>query len=493
MKILRSLLKETPYSLFGNEGLLSCEIYDLCYNSAEARANTVFFCLVGAHADGHDFAAQAYEKGARVFVCERALTLPSDVLQIIVPNSRIALAEISANFFSHPEKLLKLIAITGTKGKSSVCEMISHVFTLAGKKIASIGTIGIKIGDYTEETQNSTPESYVLYKNFEKMVSLGVEYAVMEVSSQAVMQHRVHGLHFAAAVFTNLSRDHIGAGEHPNFEHYKACKKEVFRHADIAFINADDVFAWEFSRACACPVQTYGIEEKANMQAKNVVPFRENGVFGVSFSCRGSSVPFKLPIPGIFSAYNALAAVSVCHRFGISLSACAFALGTVRVRGRFETVKTARQDITCIIDYAHNKKSLSSALAALREYAPNRIICVFGSVGGRTKHRRREMALAAGELADICIVTSDNPNFEPPEEIISDIAEHIPPEKCVCISDRAEAVRHALKIAESGDFLLFAGKGHEEYQLVNGKKLPFSEQELIKKYSELLFLKVNQK
>lgn len=485
MKNLSSLIEKTEYTLYGDTAYLAFPVEDLCYNSAEARANTVFFCLVGAHADGHDFAAQACEKGARVFVCQRILPLPSDVLQIIVPNSRVALAEMSASFFSHPEKKLKLIGITGTKGKSSVCEMISHIFTQAGKKIASIGTIGIKIGDYTEETQNSTPESYILYKNFAKMTSLGVEYAVMEVSSQAVMQHRVHGLHFAAAVFTNLSRDHIGAGEHPNFEHYKACKKELFRHADIAFINADDIFAWEFSRACACPVQTYGIEERANVQAKNIVPFRENGVFGVSFSCLSDgSVPFKLPIPGDFSVYNALAAVSVCHRFGISLSACASALVTVRVRGRFETVQTARQGITYIIDYAHNEKSLSSALAALRAYEPNRIICVFGSVGGRTKHRRREMALAAGELADICIVTSDNPNFEPPEEIIAEIAAYIAPEKCVCITDRAEAIRHALEIAENGDFLLFAGKGHEEYQLINGKKLPFSERELIERYAK---------
>ncbi len=487
MKTLCSLLSSIEYSLLGKKSLLSLSVEDLCYNSENARKNTVFLCLVGAQADGHAFAVQAYEKGVRAFVCERALPLPSDVLQIIVPNSRIALAEMSANFFSHPEKKLKIIGITGTKGKSSVCEMISHVFMQFGKKIASIGTIGIKICDYTEETQNSTPESYVLYKNFAKMVSLGVEYAVMEVSSQAVMQHRVHGLRFDAAVFTNLSRDHIGACEHPDFEHYKACKKEVFRHANIAFINADDVFAWEFSHACTCRVQTYGIEEKADLQAKNIAPFRKNGVFGVSFSCRNSSVPFKLPLPGDFSVYNALAAAAVCRHFGISPAECATALATVSIRGRFETVPTARRSITCIIDYAHNEQSLSSALSALRAYKPNRIICIFGSVGGRTKIRRREMALAAGELADICILTSDNPNFEPPEKIIAEIAEYIPPEKCVCIADRAEAVRYALETAESGDFLLFAGKGHEEYQLINGKKLPFSERELIEKYSELLF------
>ncbi len=490
MKTLRSLLPTTEYCLSGEKSLLSRSVSDLCYNSADARENTVFFCLVGCNADGHGFAKEAYAKGARVFVCEHAIGLPSDSLQIIVPNSRAVLAEMSANFFGHPEKKLRLIGITGTKGKSSVCEMISHIFAFAGRKIASIGTIGIKIGDDTEETQNSTPESYVLYKNFAKMASIGVEYVVMEVSSQAVMQHRVHGLHFGAAVFTNLSRDHIGEGEHPNFEHYKDCKKELFRRADAAFINADDVFAFEFSRACTCPAQTYGIDENADMRAKNIVPVRENGAFGVSFACYGEKDKFNLPIPGKFSVYNALAAVAVCRHFGISTSACAAALASVRIRGRFETVQALRNDITCIIDYAHNGKSLSSILTTLREYEPERIICVFGSVGGRTKHRRREMALAAAELADLCIVTSDNPNFEPPEEIIAEIAEYIPPEKCICISDRAEAIHRALETAQSGDFLLFAGKGHEEYQLIRGKKLPFSERELIENYC---FSKVTRK
>ncbi len=488
MKTLCSLLPQNEYFILGDRGLLDLPVADLCYNSADARENTVFFCLVGANADGHSFAAQAYERGARIFVCERALALPCDALQIIVPSSRAALAEMSAEFFGHPEKSLTLIGITGTKGKSSVCEMISHILTLAGKKVASIGTIGIKIGDYTEVTENSTPESHILYKNFAKMASLGVEYVVMEVSSQAVMQYRVHGLHFAAAVFTNLARDHVGEGEHPNFWHYKACKKALFRHADMAFVNADDVFAPEFSRACICPVKTYGIEEKNGLQAKNIVPFHKNGVFGVSFSCGNTT--FKLPIPGEFSVYNALAAVSVCRHLGVSLSSCAAALADVRVRGRFETVRAARGNITCIIDYAHNGRSLSAVLTALRGYAPRRIICVFGSVGGRTKERRRDLALAAAELADVCVVTSDNPGFEPPEDIIAEMAEYIPPEKCVCITDRAEAVHYALEMSESGDFLLFAGKGHEEYQLVGGKKLPFSERELIESYS---FSKIIQK
>ncbi|MBQ8862367.1 MAG: UDP-N-acetylmuramoyl-L-alanyl-D-glutamate--2,6-diaminopimelate ligase [Clostridia bacterium] len=492
MKKLRYVCKKTKYTLFGNKNLLSEDICDLCYRSAEARKNTIFFCLKGAHTDGHNFAAEAYKNGARIFVCEHILPLPQDVLQIIAKNSRFALAEFSAEFFDHPERKLKLIGITGTKGKSSVCEMIFHILTQSGKKAASIGTLGIKIGDYTKETQNSTPESYVLYKAFAKMLSLGVEYVAMEVSSQAAMQHRVHGLHFIAAVFTNLSRDHIGDGEHPNFEHYKACKKAIFKSADMAFINADSPFATEFAKV-ACRVQTYGTEN-ADFTAKNINNFCSKNFFGVSFLCRAKNGDFyvNLPIPGDFSVCNALAAISVCRHLGIETEACSSALATVHVRGRFELVETKRRDITCIIDYAHNGESLRTVLGTLREYARRRIICVFGSVGGRTQMRRRELALAADELADICIVTSDNPDFEPPEEIIGEIAEYISPKKCFCITDRAQAVRCALEMAERGDFLLFAGKGHEEYQLICGKKLPFSERELIKKYAEYSFLGLNQ-
>lgn len=493
MKKLSSLLKKNKYTFRGNKALLSEDICDLCYNSVKAKENTVFFCLVGEHADGHTFAAEAYEKGTRIFVCERKLPLSDSALQIIVGNSRKALAEFSAAFFSHPERKLKIIGLTGTKGKTSVCEMILHILTKAGKKAASIGTLGIKIGGNIEETTNSTPESYEIYKAFAKMVDIGAEYAVMEVSSQAIMQHRVHGLHFSAAVFTNLSRDHIGSGEHPNFTHYKECKKLLFKNADIAFINSDSPFSEEFVRACDCPAVTYGKEE-ADIMAHSIKKWVSENTFGISFLflADNNTTQVKTPMPGEFSVYNALAAIAVCTHFGITLDKCAKALASVRVRGRFELVESARRDVTCIIDYAHNGKSISSVLTALREYNPNRIICVFGSVGGRTQMRRRELALAASELADICIVTSDNPDFEPPEDIIGEIASYIPPKKCFCITDRAEAVRRALEIAENGDFVLFAGKGHEEYQLINGKKLPFSERELIEKYAGSLNWELNQ-
>lgn len=484
MKTLYSLLSEIEYALFGDEKLLSANVEDLCYDSRKAKKGAAFFCLAGAKADGHDFAPEAYANGARVFFCERALSLPAGCLQVTVKNSRAALAHVSAAFFDHPEKKLALIGVTGTKGKSTVCEMIAHILNSAGKKCAVIGTLGITMGGKTQETENSTPESFIIYKALAEAVSRGAKYAAVEVSSQALCTHRTGGLHFSAAVFTNLSRDHIGEHEHPDFAHYKEAKKSLFSRADAAFINADDAFAAEFAHACACPVYTYGTAGRSDITANSLRPFRTGGVLGVSFTAVSGSekVYAELPLPGVFSVQSALCALAVCHRFGVPLRASARALAALRVRGRFELVPCRRRDITCIIDYAHNAASLSCALSALREYAHGRIICIFGSVGGRTRERRRELGKAAASLADRAIVTSDNPDFEAPEDIIAEIAAHIPAEKCVRIADRARAVAYALDIASAGDILLFAGKGHEQYQLVNGKKLPFSERELIKNH-----------
>lgn len=484
MKNLFSLLKEIEYKLYGNKALLFSPVTSICYSSREARKGAAFFCLKGEKNDGHIFAQEAYKKGTHIFFCERFLSLPEDTIQIRVKNARAALALISADFFEHPEKKLVIIGVTGTKGKSTVCEMISHILNSAGKKCSVISTLGIKIDGETTETENSTPESYIIYKALKEAITKNIKYAIVEVSSQALCRHRIDGLHFDAAVFTNLSRDHIGESEHPDFTHYKEAKKSLFLRADTAFINIDDDFGKEFSSFCSCPVYTYGAENKADIRAKNFRSSLENGAFGVSFiyEHKANKTQVKLPLPGQFSALNSLASIAVCTHLGVPAEICAKALLHIQIDGRFEIAACSRSDITCIIDYAHNKKSLENAIFALREYNPKRIICIFGSVGGRTKERRHELGETAAALADICIITSDNPDFESPENIINEIASYIPNEKCVCITDRSKAIEYALEIAESGDFLLFAGKGHEQYQLINGKKLPFSERELIKKH-----------
>ena len=489
MKKLSAVIEETSYSLFFNrdfyteEAILNMNIEDLSYNSKKARGGVIFFCLVGAKADGHSFAHEAYRAGVKIFVCERVLSLGDDAVQIVVPNSRIALAEMSASFFGHPEKKLKIIGVTGTKGKSSVCEMIYHIFTSCGKKAALIGTIGIKTPKEFIPTENSTPESYILYKSLNKMYECGTEFVAMEVSSQAIYQDRIHGIFFDASIMTNLSEDHIGPYEHPNFEHYKNCKKELFRKTKYAFLNIDDTYFKEFSNYASCNILTYGINENADIVARDIMPFKAGNIFGISFECSafGKNTSVTLPVPGMFSVYNALSAIAVCRYFGISIFDSSHALENVRIKGRFETVNTPLENITCVIDYAHNKDSLRRVLETIKEYSPSRLVCVFGSVGGRTKQRRKDMELVANALADYCIITSDNPDNESPGDIIDDIAQYISPEKYIKIEDRADAIKYAIETAKDGDFILFCGKGHEEYQLINGKKIYFSEKEIITK------------
>lgn len=481
MKSLKHLLCSVEYRS-SSENIESISISDIAYNSANAGRGVLFVCIKGSVSDGHDFASAAYAAGSRAFICERTLDLPPDAVQIEVSDTRAALAVISSEFFSHPEKKLTLIGVTGTKGKSTVCEMIRHILCCSGKKAASIGTVGIRIGEKMESTQNSTPESYILYRSLSQMVESDVEYAVIEISSQAIMQKRVCGMQFDAAVYTNLSRDHIGGFEHPDFEHYKECKKELFKNCKAAFINVNDSFGIEFAKASLCPVYTYG--DFAKTTAQGIRYTKVGGKFGTEFVCICGEEKQRvyIPMPGKFSCENALAAISVCAYFGIPLSISAEALKSFHIKGRFETVEIPRRDISCVIDYAHNERSMEYALSSLSEYPHNRIICVFGSVGDRTRERRRGMAILASRFSDLCIITSDNPGGEDPNYIIEEISGYIPSDKRVCISDRKKAIEYALDIAESGDILLFAGKGHEEYQLIKGKKLPFSEEAIIKEY-----------
>ena len=456
-------------------------VQDIVYDSRKARSGVIFVCIVGAVADGHRFAASAYEKGARIFICEKPLSLPEDAVVFFSENTRRALASLSAAFFDHPENKLRVIGVTGTKGKSTVCEMIRHILCENGIPAASVGTIGIRIGDTLTPTGNTTPESYELFRIFSDMLNQGIRYAIMEVSSQGVKLDRIWGIRFFAAVMTNLSEDHIGGAEHPDFEDYKRCKKELFLRCDHAFFNANDPFFNEFYEHAPCEKQTYAISEKADFSAKAILPTATERGFGSSFilSYQGIRRDAFVPFPGEFSVSNALAAVAASSLAGISPENALEALGSVRVGGRFEIIPTALPSVTFVIDYAHNGESLSAALRALRAYRPRRLICLFGSVGGRTEIRRRELGIAAAAYADFTILTSDNPDKEPASEIIADIASHMKNADYVSVPDRGEAIAYAVSVAEPGDIVLLAGKGHETYQLINGKRVPFSEREIL--------------
>lgn len=479
MKKLTDLLSGIKYSSASD--ISEMTVSDIVYNSKKAFGGALFVCMRGAVSDGHRYARDAYERGARIFICEHEIDLPSDAVLIEVENARAALADISANFFDHPEKKLYLIGITGTKGKSSTCAMIFHALNSCGVKTGSIGTYGVCIGDTREPTENSTPESYELYRIFDKMVRAGLDTAVMEVSSQAVYQERIRGLTFDTAVMTNLSPDHIGKYEHPDFEHYKNCKKELFRRCEYAVFNKDDAYYEEFSSYAKCGQAAYSALGSADFYARDIEKAVHDGRFGISFTAydEHGKATVALPFPGIYSVYNALAALAVCRRRGIGLHEFAQSVRTVSVPGRFEYVPTNDSGVSYIIDYAHTGASLRSVLAAIYEYHPRRIICVFGSVGGRTELRRHELGEAANKYADYSLITADNPDCEDPEKICRDIATCMDFGKYEIIADRVSAIRRAVSMAQAGDIVLFAGKGHEEYQLIRGEKVPFSERKII--------------
>ena len=368
-------------------------------------------------------------------------------------------------------------------------EMIRHILCKNGIPAASIGTVGVRIGDTVTPTGNTTPESYELFRIFAEMVEKGICYAVIEVSSQGIKLDRVFGIPFFAAVMTNLSEDHIGGAEHPDFEDYKACKKALFSRCEHALFNADDPYFEEFWESAPCEKKAYSISEEADIFAKSILSTATEKGFGSSFILKhdGKKTDAFVPFPGEFSVSNALAAVGVAMLADVSAESAVDALSDVRVAGRFEIVPTAL-GATFVIDYAHNGESLTAALNALRKYRPNRLICLFGSVGGRTEIRRRELGVSASAYADFSILTSDNPDKEPPLDIIADIERYMQNAPYAVIPDRKEAIEYAVSIAEEGDIVLLAGKGHETYQLVGGKKEPFCEREILTVATEKLAL-----
>jgi UDP-N-acetylmuramoyl-L-alanyl-D-glutamate--2,6-diaminopimelate ligase len=320
------------------------------------------------------------------------------------------------------------------------------------------------------------------------MAAEGVKYLIMEVSSQAIYMDRIHGISFETVAFTNLYEDHIGGAEHPTFEHYRDSKRRLFTEylSENVIYNADDPFSEYMISECKSKKRisfSAAGNKSASIYAQNILASRNDRALGISFDTHtdGNCIHSFIPMPGSFSVCNALLALAICKTAGIDIKSALDRLEYVSAEGRFETVSLPN-GATVIIDYAHNGASLTAALTALKEYSPKRLICLFGSVGGRTFGRRRELALAASSLADLCILTADNPDFESPEDVIDDIASHFPPSSTcpyVKIPDRRDAIRFAVANAENGDIVLLAGKGHEDYQLVSGKKIPFSERAII--------------
>ncbi len=479
--------------------MLSRQIVSLCHNSRYADPTCLFFCKRGALTDGHKYAPHAYENGARFFVAERELDLPDDAAVIIVKDSNEALRRLALIFYGDPASKLRVIGITGTKGKTTVALSVYNIASASGYKVGYIGTNGIYYNGKVFETANTTPDCLELQKALCEMRDDGVEVVVIEVSSQALWQQRVYGIKFDTCVFTNLYEDHVGGVEHPTLEHYRDCKKLLFTdyEAKNVVVNADSEATAHILDGVRCEniftVSAQGREDcdlfarSAKKEMNGIRP----GVSFELFSGVGSSLPLGehgervfMSAPGLYSVENGLLIFAVCRILEIPQEFIISELAKLSVPGRFEIIELeSRPDTLFVIDYAHNGASLSAVLGALRDYDPKRIICLFGSVGGRTFGRRAELGTAAKKGADVIIVTSDNPDNEDPMDVINDINASLEgtDKPVYLIPDRKEAVEKAFEIAEDGDFVLLAGKGHESYQLVMGKRVPFSEKEILRR------------
>lgn len=466
------------------QGSTDLEIGQVVYDSRKITEGCLFVCIAGANFDGHDFAAEAVDKGARALVVSREMpeVAGRDVVLIKVPDTRYALAFISAAYFGYPAEKLRVIGITGTKGKTTTTYMVKSILENAGYKVGLVGSIGVIIGREHIRAANTTPESYALQEYFARMVEAGMDAVVMEVSSQGLMLHRTQGFVFDLGIFTNLEADHIGPNEHASFEEYQRCKGLLFKQCRVGIVNGDDSHVDAVLKDHTCQVERYGIGENNDLRAENVRLVRKPGELGVAFRVEGlMDFDVEVPTPGRFSVYNALTAIAICRHFNVREDDIRRALLAVRVKGRIEMVKVSER-YTLLIDYAHNAMALESLLTSLREYEPNRLVCLFGCGGNRSRQRRYEMGEVSGRLADLTIITSDNPRFEEPQDIIEDIKTGISKTEgaYVEIIDRKEAIRYAMDHGQEGDIIILAGKGHEDYQEIQGVKYPMDERVLIR-------------
>lgn len=483
---LNQLLERLDYQVV--QGSDSIEITTLINDSRKVEAGSVFVCISGAVSDGHQYIPDVAAKGAAAVVVERDVEVPGNVTVIRVEDTRYALALMSAAYFGYPAEKLKVIGITGTKGKTTTTYMIKSILDSVGYKVGLIGTIEAIIGDKKIPAANTTPESYTIQQYFAQMVEEGCDCVVMEVSSQGLMLNRTAGIPFEIGIFTNLGHDHIGPNEHKDFDDYKRCKGLLFKQCKVGIANVDDPYFRDVFQGATCRTETFGFSEEADLRAENVQLVSRPGYLGVAYHVSGvMDFDVEIDIPGTFSVYNSLTAISVCRHFNVPVEKIKEALRKAKVKGRIEMIKVS-DDFTLMIDYAHNAMSLESLLTTLKEYHPKRLVCLFGCGGNRSKDRRYEMGEVSGRLADLTIITSDNPRFEEPQAIIDDIKTGIgrTDGKYVEICDRKEAIRYAIEHGQPGDVIVLAGKGHEDYQEIRGVKHPMDERVLIAEVLEEL-------
>ena len=477
--LLKQLIEDMDYEVLA--GRVDTEVTTLVYDSRKVEKGSVFVCISGSVRDAHDFIPDVVAKGAAAVIVEKDVELQEGVTYIKVANSRLALACMSAAYFDHPARKLKTIGITGTKGKTTTTYMVKSILESAGIKTGLIGTIESIVGEKRIPSANTTPESYRVQELFHEMVEAGLDAVVMEVSSQALMLHRVSGFTFDIGVFTNLEPDHIGENEHKDFADYMHCKSLLFRQCKLGIFNGDSEHLEGILKGHTCEVETFGYGKNNDLVADGVELKKDHGALGVRYHVSGlMNFDVEVNVPGSFSVYNSLTAIAICHHFGVDVEKIKHALLHVSVKGRIEIVPVTKR-YTIMIDYAHNAMALESLLTTLREYEPGRLVCLFGCGGNRAKSRRYEMGEVSSRLADLTVVTSDNPRNEEPMDIINDIlvGVHKADGAYVTIPDRKEAIAYCMKNAQDGDIIVLAGKGHEDYQEICGVKHHMDEREII--------------
>lgn len=474
------------------KGNLDIDISTIKKDSNDVKENDMFIAIKGFETNGHNYIKEAIQNGAKALLLQesevdKALIkdIPDDVTIIITKDTRYALAIAACNYYKNPSEKIRLIGITGTKGKTTTTYMIRDILEKQGIKVGLIGTVASYIGDKKiENSNNTTPESIKLQEILAKMVKEKCEVVVMEVSSQSLKLSRVAGCHFDMVLFTNFSEDHISSKEHPDMEDYFNSKVQLFKMCKKGFINADDIYAVRIPKLVPeCDITTYGIDNHCDLLAKDITVTNQYVDFKVKLGDKNERV--KVSIPGRFSVYNALAAISVALKLGCSAESIKEALIDIRVPGRSELVKN-KKGLAIMIDYAHTPESLEKILSAVKIYTKGRVISVFGCGGDRDKNKRPMMGEASGRIADYTIITSDNPRTEAPEKIVKDIEEGIKKTKgkYECIVNRVEAIKKAIKMANTKDIIVLAGKGHEQYQEINGKRYPFDENLIVNEIIE---------
>ena len=504
MAKLKELLCGLEYELISGD--LSAEISDIVYDSRKTGPEMLFVCMKGSRADSHAYIPEAFERGCRAFAVSEKEAVPEELMGaaafIYCEDTRAALSLMSQAFFGYPARRLSLIGITGTKGKTTTAYMVKSILEHAGFKTGIIGTVGCEIGDEKYPTTNTTPESYEIQKLLYTMAEKGCTHAVMECSSQGFKMRRLAGLRFDIGAFLNISPDHIGPDEHEDFEEYLSCKAMLFPASDKLIYNAcaehiDDLF-----RACGMEKSeeraiSFGIcrdkealdisGDEPCYRASELSYIYEDNFSGMGFLLSGPGFRkyMRLSLPGEHNVSNALCAAAICHELSVSEDVIGEALTLIRVNGRLETVYSGG-GIKVLIDYAHNEESMQSLIRTLRNYDPGRIVVVFGCGGNRSVERRTGMGHVAAEHADFTVMTSDNPRREEPEAIIDDIENAYlkaggRKDAYVRICDRREAIAFAMKNAKEGDLIAVIGKGHEEYQEINGVRHHFSDREEIEK------------